>query len=68
MVILCILRLFGILCGHLVYFRVIWYIIPVLVCCTKINLATLDTVSRVTPPTVSERAAALTNNNDQFQA
>jgi hypothetical protein len=25
--------------GHLVYFVVIWYIFPVLVCCTKKNLA-----------------------------
>jgi hypothetical protein len=40
---------FGILCGHLVYtwghvvyFMVIWYIFPVLVCCTKKNLATLQ--------------------------
>jgi hypothetical protein len=32
---------FGIFCGHLVYFVAIWYIFPVLVCCTKINLATL---------------------------
>jgi hypothetical protein len=35
-------------CGHLVYFvtiwyfRVIWYIFSVLVCCTKVNLATLN--------------------------
>jgi hypothetical protein len=36
-----ILRPFGIFCGHLVYFIVIWYICPVLVCCAKINLATL---------------------------
>jgi hypothetical protein len=27
--------------GHLVYFMVIWYISPLLVCCTKKNLATL---------------------------
>jgi hypothetical protein len=32
---------FGIFCGNLVYFMVIWYIFPVLVCCTKKNLATL---------------------------
>jgi hypothetical protein len=35
------LRSFGIFCDHLVYFVVIWYIFPVLVCCTKVNLATL---------------------------
>jgi hypothetical protein len=27
--------------GHLVYFMVIWYIFPVLVCCAIKNLATL---------------------------
>jgi hypothetical protein len=39
---------FGILCGHLVYFASIWYILwtfwyifPILVCCTKENLAIL---------------------------
>jgi hypothetical protein len=36
-----ILWLFNIFCGHLVYFMVIWYIFPVLVCCTTKNLATL---------------------------
>jgi hypothetical protein len=43
-----IMRPFGIFCGNLVYFVAIWYIvwlfgifIPVLVCCTKKNLATL---------------------------
>jgi hypothetical protein len=36
-----ILQPFGIFCGHLVYFMVIWYIFPVLVCCAKKNLATL---------------------------
>jgi hypothetical protein len=28
--------------GHLVQFVVIWYIFPILVCCTKKNLATLS--------------------------
>jgi hypothetical protein len=28
------------ICGHLVHFVVIWYIFPVLVFCTKKNLAT----------------------------
>jgi hypothetical protein len=37
-----ILRPFGTFCGHMVYFMVIWYIVPVLVCCTKKNLAALD--------------------------
>jgi hypothetical protein len=32
----------GISYGHLVHFVVIWYIFPVLVCCTEINLATLS--------------------------
>jgi hypothetical protein len=36
-----ILRPFCIFCGHLGYLMVIWYIFPVLVCCTKKNLATL---------------------------
>jgi hypothetical protein len=40
-----ILRLFGVSCDHLVYFTVIWYIFPVLVCCTKKNLATLVRVA-----------------------
>jgi hypothetical protein len=30
----------GIFCGHL-FFWAVWYIFPVLVCCTKKNLATL---------------------------
>jgi hypothetical protein len=37
---------FGLFCCHLVYFMFIWYICPVLVCCSKKNLATL-TVSGV---------------------
>jgi hypothetical protein len=32
---------FGIIYAHLVYFAAILYIFPVLVCCTKKNLATL---------------------------
>jgi hypothetical protein len=36
-----ILRLFGIVCGHLVYFVVICYIFTFLVCYAKKNLATL---------------------------
>jgi hypothetical protein len=35
-----ILLPFCIPCGHLVYFIVIWYIYPDLVCCTNKNLAT----------------------------
>jgi hypothetical protein len=34
-----ILRQFDIFCGQLVYFKVIWYAVPLLVCCTKKNLA-----------------------------
>jgi hypothetical protein len=37
-----------IFCGHLVYFVVIWYIFPVLVCCTKKNLETLTRTRRAT--------------------
>jgi hypothetical protein len=37
-----ILQPFVIFYGHLVYFVVSWYIFPVLVCCTKKNLATLQ--------------------------
>jgi hypothetical protein len=36
-----IVRLFGIVFGHLVYLMAIWYIFPFLVCYTKKNLATL---------------------------
>jgi hypothetical protein len=35
------LRPNGIFYGHLVHFVVIWYIFPVLVCCTEENMATL---------------------------
>jgi hypothetical protein len=38
------LRLFGIFCGHFIYFIVIWYIFPVLICCIKKNLATLPRI------------------------
>jgi hypothetical protein len=31
----------GLFCGRLVHFMFIWYIFPVLVCCTKKNLAAL---------------------------
>jgi hypothetical protein len=41
MVIWSILWSFGLFYGHLVYFMAIRYIFPVLVCCTKENLATL---------------------------
>jgi hypothetical protein len=41
MAIWSLLRPFGIFCAHLVYFMVILNIFPVLVCCTKKNLATL---------------------------
>jgi hypothetical protein len=40
-----ILRPFGIFCGYLVYFMVIWYVFPVLVCCATKNLATLGRIS-----------------------
>jgi hypothetical protein len=36
-----ILWIFGLFYGYLVYVIVIWYIFPVLVCCTGKNLATL---------------------------
>jgi hypothetical protein len=39
-VILTILRPFGIIYFHLVYFVAIWLFFPVLLCCTKKNLAT----------------------------
>jgi hypothetical protein len=49
MAIWSILLPFGIVCGHLVYFVAIWYILrsfgmifPILVSCTKKNLATLE--------------------------
>jgi hypothetical protein len=41
MAILNILRTSGIFYNHLVHFTFIWYIFPVLVPCTKKNLATL---------------------------
>jgi hypothetical protein len=37
-----ILRTFGKFYGHLVHFVFIWYIVQVLVSCTKKNLATLS--------------------------
>jgi hypothetical protein len=40
-------RPFGIFCGYLEYFIVLWYIFPVLVCCSKKNLATLLTVTGI---------------------
>jgi hypothetical protein len=43
--ILGIIRIFGIFYGHLVYFAIICYFFPVLVCCTKKNLATLLTAN-----------------------
>jgi hypothetical protein len=42
MAIWSISELFGISYGNLVYFMVIWYIFPVLVCCVKKYLATLE--------------------------
>jgi hypothetical protein len=36
----------GILCSHLVYVMVIWYIFSFLVCCAKKNLATLPTCTK----------------------
>jgi hypothetical protein len=36
-----------VVCCHLVYFLVIWYIFPVLVCCTKKNLATLAVAAAI---------------------
>jgi hypothetical protein len=47
----CILKPFGLLYGQLVHFVVIWYIFPVLVCCTKKNLPTPanPTTSATTP-------------------
>jgi hypothetical protein len=41
MVIWSIVLPFGIFCGHLACFIVIWYILPVLVSCTNTNLATM---------------------------
>jgi hypothetical protein len=38
-----ILQTFGIFSDHLVHFMLIWYIFPVLISCTKKNLATLVT-------------------------
>jgi hypothetical protein len=43
----CVLCPFGILCDHLLYLMVIWYIFLVLVCCTKKNLATLSMMVRL---------------------
>jgi hypothetical protein len=34
------LQLFDSVCGYLQYFMVIWHIFPILVCCSKKNLAT----------------------------
>jgi hypothetical protein len=44
-----ILQIFGIFCSHLVHFMVIWYSFPVLVRCTKKNLANLTEVLNFRP-------------------
>jgi hypothetical protein len=41
-----ILWIFGIFCDHLLDIVLIWYIFPVLVSCTKKNLATLTRLLR----------------------
>jgi hypothetical protein len=41
-------------CGQLVYCMVIWYIFPVLVCCTEKNLATLDSTRWTNVKKISE--------------
>jgi hypothetical protein len=41
--------------GHLVQFVVIWYIFPILVCCTKKNLATLTNKSTIIKKTYCGR-------------
>jgi hypothetical protein len=53
---------FGIFYGHLVYFVVIWTIFPVLVRCSKKNLATLRfVVKTIWKTTISElRRTSLT--------
>jgi hypothetical protein len=38
---------YGLLYCHLVYFIAIWYIFPILVCCAKKNLATLNASTRI---------------------
>jgi hypothetical protein len=47
MAIWSIRRSFGLVCGNFVYFMVFSYIFPVLVCCTKKNLATLATKCKI---------------------
>jgi hypothetical protein len=44
---------FGKFYGHLISLVVIWYILPVLVCCTKKNLATLLCVQAAHPQALS---------------
>jgi hypothetical protein len=52
-----ILRPLEIFYGHLVYFVVIWYIFPVLVFCTKKNLATLIPLKYKNPESAFIRTA-----------
>jgi hypothetical protein len=47
MTIWSILRPLKIFYGHLVHFLLIWYIFPILVSCTKNNLATLETIRMI---------------------
>jgi hypothetical protein len=46
----------------LVYFKVIWYIFPILVCCTKKNLATLHSTKNWSPRKSSQGGVSKWNN------
>jgi hypothetical protein len=54
-----VLRPFLCICDHSVYFVVISYALPVLVCCCKKNLATLFLSEKAYPDNVSRAVADL---------
>jgi hypothetical protein len=61
-----ILRPVGIFCGQLVYFLIIWYIVYVLVCCAKKNLATLVERIRYVSKCTSLEVAGRVTGLDEF--
>jgi hypothetical protein len=64
MAIWSILWPFGICFGHLVYYPPFWYILPILVCCTKKNLATL--VVMVEAPNLLENVSKNSLNKNKL--
>jgi hypothetical protein len=57
---------YGICYDHLVYFVLIWYIVPVLVSCTNINLATLPTQAASAAQDFLEGILAIHGKTDEL--